>query len=662
MIIRNVILISILFTICLGSIIAQPNLDSLNKILIEAKDDTAKVNKLFRAGNSALYRPVKEFPYGDQVISISKKINYPLGLARGYLLNGAYYSEIKNDIPKGDKYYQMADSIYHLYPGPEFKGGLGAVQYCYGNIQLRKGNIAGAIQFYIKALQILESVNNKLMLIRTNNNLANAYLFMNVLDKAEFYEKKCLKILEETNDLNSLPLANITMAAILIEQKKYKETLPYILKAQKIGLLSNNYNILFLSYGDLGLYYADLAKDYKQAINYNLKALEYGKKVDNPWVKTKFISNLAYCYFKNNQFEKARITSRIAYHLSDSLKYNDVKFGALYNLAISEAPMGHYKEAYNHLLLSYDLKDSITSVENYKQINNLEALYQSEKKENEISKLKENQKTSSLSLKKKNTTIYALFVTLALFFGAAFSINRGIQHKRIIGKKENELQKHKIRELENERMLLATQSVLMGEENERKRLARDLHDGLGGLLSGVKTSLNHVKGTVILSNESVGDFNQALGMLDSSITELRRVARNMMPEALMRLGLKDTLTDFCSELNKVNSMQIDFQFYGQFKRVDSNLEINLYRIIQELVNNAIKHSEAKELVVQMIQEANRLCFIVLDNGKGFDLKDIEHKKGIGLASIKSRVESFNGQFEINSKPNKGTEITAEFML
>jgi len=312
MMIRNGILICIFFLRSLISIIAQPNSDSLSKILFATKDDTAKVNLLVKAGRAALYKPVKEFPYGDQVISISKKISYPIGLALGYRLNGSYYSEIKNNIPKGLKYYQMADSIYHLYSGPEYKTGLGAIQYCYGNIELCKGNNAEAAQFYIKALEILERVNDKPYLIRTYNNLANVYLFMNVLVKAEFYEKKCLKLLEEVNDLNSLPLANITMAAILIEQKKFKETLPYILKAQKMGMLSNNYNILFLSYGDLGLYYLDLVKDYKQAIHCNLMALEYGKKVDNPLVKTKLVNNLAYGYFKNNQFEKARITSQIA--------------------------------------------------------------------------------------------------------------------------------------------------------------------------------------------------------------------------------------------------------------------------------------------------------------------------------------------------------------
>jgi signal transduction histidine kinase len=239
---------------------------------------------------------------------------------------------------------------------------------------------------------------------------------------------------------------------------------------------------------------------------------------------------------------------------------------------------------------------------------------------------------------------------------------RSYRQKQKLAKQENEIQKHKIKELENEKMLLATQSVLQGEETERKRLARDLHDGLGGLLSGAKIAFNNMKGNVMLDSENVGVFNHALGLLDTSITELRRVAHNMMPEALIKLGLQNALSDFCFELNKANPINIAFQFYGHFERIDANLEINAYRIIQELVNNAIKHSKAKELTVQMIQEKERLCFIVQDNGIGFDITLLDPTKGVGLTSVKSRVDSFNGQMEIHSEPNNGTEITVEFAI
>jgi signal transduction histidine kinase len=197
--------------------------------------------------------------------------------------------------------------------------------------------------------------------------------------------------------------------------------------------------------------------------------------------------------------------------------------------------------------------------------------------------------------------------------------------------------------LENEKILLATQSILQGEEIERKRLAQDLHDGLGGLLSGTKLAFNNMKNNVVLPHESVNDFNQALVMLDTSIAELRRVAHNMMPEALMKLGLKDALSDFCTELNKGNPLHIIFQFYGQFKCLESNLEINVYRITQELINNAVKHSGATELVVQIMQEPTRLCLVVIDNGIGFDTTKTDNIKGVGLSSVKSRVDAFNGQ-------------------
>jgi len=171
-----------------------------------------------------------------------------------------------------------------------------------------------------------------------------------------------------------------------------------------------------------------------------------------------------------------------------------------------------------------------------------------------------------------------------------------------------------------------------------------------------------MKNNVVLNNESFKDFNHAVGLLETSIMELRRVAHNMMPEALLNLGLKDALNDFCAELDKIDPTHILFQSFGQFERIDSGLEINAYRIILELVNNALKHSGAKELVVQMIQEPDRLCFIVHDDGIGFDSKKVFAKGGLGLASVKSRVDLFNGRMEINSNSLKGTEITVEFTI
>jgi len=155
--------------------------------------------------------------------------------------------------------------------------------------------------------------------------------------------------------------------------------------------------------------------------------------------------------------------------------------------------------------------------------------------------------------------------------------------------------------------------------------------------------------------------DKALQLLDISIAELRRMTHNMMPESLIKYGLKEALSDFCNSLNNA-SCKIIFNFYGQSKRLDKKFENNLYRIAQELINNALKHAQATEIIVQLVQEHNRISLIVQDNGKGFDIKVLDESKNSGIGNIRSRVQSLNGWLEITSDIGKGTEITIEYIF
>ena len=220
------------------------------------------------------------------------------------------------------------------------------------------------------------------------------------------------------------------------------------------------------------------------------------------------------------------------------------------------------------------------------------------------------------------------------------------------------INKHKIERLKKEKQLVATQSLLDGETAERTRLARDLHDGLGGMLSAVRFNLHGIKDTAtgaIIDNSDVELFNKALNTLDESIRELRRVAHNMMPDSLARYGLKASLTDFCNSISIVK-----FNYFGSGNRLDSKLEVMIYRTVHELVNNALKHSNAKEIIVQVIQEVDRIAITVQDDGRGFDTS--APSEGSGLNNIKNRVGSYNGRMEIWSEVDEGTEISVEFIL
>jgi two-component system NarL family sensor kinase len=238
---------------------------------------------------------------------------------------------------------------------------------------------------------------------------------------------------------------------------------------------------------------------------------------------------------------------------------------------------------------------------------------------------------------------------------------KNLSHKKLIAEQTIEIKEQHIQDLEKERQLVATKSVLKGEESERSRMARDLHDGLGGLLSGVKINLSSMKGNSIITSENAQAFDHAIKLLDTSISELRRVAHNLMPETLNHYGLKTALNDFVGEMSKNPATELTFNFFGADIRFESQLELTAYRIAQELVNNALKHSGAKKIDLQLIADLDRICIQVVDNGKGFDANS-KSGDGKGLVSIRDRVTANNGRIEIESVPGQGTEVTVEFLL
>jgi signal transduction histidine kinase len=224
---------------------------------------------------------------------------------------------------------------------------------------------------------------------------------------------------------------------------------------------------------------------------------------------------------------------------------------------------------------------------------------------------------------------------------------------------DQKLKEQRITELEQERKLVAAQSVLKGQEAERSRLARDLHDGVGGLLSGVKLSMSNMKGNVFLSEENAHSFENVISQLDQSIAELRRVSHNMMPEALIKYGLKEALENYCENINVSGKIKVQLQTYGMEQRMEQSSEIIIYRMIQELLNNVIKHADARNVLIQLVREEDHFNLTVEDDGKGFDTKENENKTGAGLANITARAAYLNGNVDIVSKKGEGTSVNIE---
>ena len=193
-------------------------------------------------------------------------------------------------------------------------------------------------------------------------------------------------------------------------------------------------------------------------------------------------------------------------------------------------------------------------------------------------------------------------------------------------------------------------------ETERSRLAKDLHDGMGGLLSGIKLTLNSVAENVTEKNTLL--FNKANNQLDIAIREMRRMAHNMMPEALLKFGLGEATQDFCDGINEGNLVKMKYIQIGSLQSLVKSTEIVLYRIIQELTTNALKHAIAKNIFIQITKHPLGISLTIEDDGKGFDTAS-SAGNGQGLKNVQSRIEYLKGSYDIKSEINIGTSINIE---
>ncbi|MCH5717727.1 sensor histidine kinase [Niabella hibiscisoli] len=302
------------------------------------------------------------------------------------------------------------------------------------------------------------------------------------------------------------------------------------------------------------------------------------------------------------------------------------------------------------------MSDSLSSEEMKENIAAMETRFKVQGKDNEIQILQDEKKIQELSIRQKNTLNYVLIGGAAALLAILALGYRNYKNRQ-------KLQQQRITELETQQQLTATEAVLKGEAQERTRLAKDLHDGLGGMLSGIKYSLNTMKENLIMTPENAQAFTRSIDMLDSSIQEMRRVAHNMMPEALVKFGLDTALRDFCLHISQSGALTVSYQSIElSHIQLEQTVSVTIYRIVQELINNTIKHAAAKTAIVQLSVAGSILSVTVEDDGKGFDITLLQKSTGIGWSNIENRINFLNGKLDIQSVNNKGTSVLIELPL
>ncbi len=534
-----------------------------------------------------------------------------------------------------------------------------------GKYYMTKEEYRLAGEYFVICIRIEEKLGHGRRIAILNEGLGTVYYYQEVFEKSRIYfmtalaffraNLDTLQIAEVYKHLGSLYNSREYCEPRTKEQKKedYNAAIDYLQKSIQLCIETGNKPLMIDAYVSTASAYNKLEQAPK-AMPYLKQAIGYYRATNNLNKLAGTLHTLGLTYCKTKQYGQSIQCYQEALKISLENKYTDGIQYLYESMAQTYDDSKDYKNARDYYIKYMIIKDSIKSLEKSKELFEVETKYQSEKKEKEILKL-------TAEKHEKNILLLTLSGLLVILFILGYSIVRNIRNKKIIAEQTIEIKEQHILELEKERQLIATKSVLSGEESERSRMARDLHDGLGGLLSGVKINLSSMKGNSIITSDNAEAFDHAIRLLDTSISELRRVAHNLMPETLNHYGLKTALNDFITEMSTNQTPVLTFRFFGEDVRYSTQLELTIYRITQELFNNALKHAGAANIDLQLILEADRVCVQVVDNGKGFDISG-KKGDGKGLVSIRERVEAHGGNFDLESKAGEGTEASIEFLL
>ncbi|MGE9311341.1 ATP-binding protein [Niabella sp. CJ426] len=557
----------------------------------------------------------------------------------------------------------------------------------YSEYYYYKGDYKRSVVYALKGKEFATAQNDMKLLAKSYNNLAAVYNRFGNHQSAIDCILKCLDISEKTKDSASFPVRNLTASVTYYNLQQFDKAIFYAKKAYGFGKLFNNDFAVAMGLNNLSASYAQLhmldsaiiigkqqlalARQQEDLININYAlinlchnsfkagnkpALEaytkeltsYSKNMPDSQVAAELHTAAALNFMSLQKYQLAKAQLDSGMNIAKRHNNTDALENLYQALSIFYFLQGNIKEGSNY---SYK-HDSIIQAANLQKLNfyteELETKYETEKKDSQI-------QLQQAQLRQKSTLNYFLITGTAAVLLISLLGYRNYKHRQ-------KLQQAKIDELETEKLLTATAAVLKGEEQERSRLAKDLHDGLGGMLSGVKHSLSSMKENLIMTPDNAQAFERSIDMLNSSISEMRRVAHNMMPEMLVKYGLDTALKEFCTEITRSGATKANYQSIDIDKEsIEQTISVTIYRIAQELVNNAIKHGKASEVLVQLHlhRQEKLLALTVEDDGIGFDVNLLNKANGIGWKNIQSRVDFLKGKLDIQSVPGNGTSVMIE---
>ena len=549
----------------------------------------------------------------------------------------SYYQKELNKLAFGEKKAEMHLSFSEFYNS--------------------KDQSVKAYEEIFKALAIYEKIGNQEQIAECNLKIYVYSTLKKEDETAKKYLDRYYNYAKQQKDTNKLAQAHKQYGIVYFDVD-HKKSRKHFEKAIKYALIANDSLLWAKSTNNLALLLAGYDKKQDSALMYYRRVLDFYKKKENS-------SRLLLATYVNiaNSYEKKNDIDKALFYIKKTEIIPSNKLNAFYKEVISEKLSkyykwkGDYKKALEYKEVFIKMKDSIEYALQDIAISELQTKYETEKKENENILLK-----SDIAKKEQKETILIIVVIASIIIGTGISvlIAKNAKRKQELAKQKEKLKLQEVEKELKEQELSSIDILIEGQEKECQRLAENLHDNLGGTLAAIKLNMQNLQQNK--NNETVLEksINNSLNLIDDAYQNVRNMAHEKSNGVVASQGLLPAIQKFVNNISS-KKLEINVDHFGLKSRLDNSLEIRIFRIIQELITNIIKHANATEANISLTNHDSTLNIIVEDNGIGFK-KGFSNSEGLGIASIEKRIESLGGTLEIDSSPNIGSSIIINLPL
>ena len=628
--------------ICLISEIAfcqSDQIQSFKENIQNAQDDTTRIRALYLLTyeffNSSLDSAAI---YAKECLTLGRKTESAKFQCLAHAIMGTTHMyQNRND--SAEYYYQLALSIAETSNLAQQSS---ALYSNFGVLYKRQELYDKSVKSYVDGLLVDEKNNNQYGIVVKKVNLSNLYSIISDDDLALKYGLEALQAcegLEHQDQLHLKSLLNNNIGTILVEQDKWDEALARFEQALAISQSIDNRNEMSRNLHNIGSTLEKMGRT-EQGIPMLEQALKIRYEVGDKVGMIETHMQLGTSYGRLSSNERSRTEFAEALRFAGEIENHTLTSEIYLAMSNTDRQNENYLEALENFTLYHAHQDSVESQYDRRAYLEMQSKFQAAQKDVLIAQ-------QELVITQQTAARSRYLAGLAvLLVGMGFLFYRY--------RKNQSLNSERIKNLERKHKLSALDYMMEGQEKERKRIARDLHDGLGGLLSSIKMKLEGKKADIVGANAS-RIVDEASEMIDGACNEVRRISHAMMPGALTQFGLLQAVEDLAEETGAGEGMKVQVLTNKDELELSEIQSVHLYRVIQEMISNALKHSQARSMSINFDDQLERLKIMVSDDGEGFDPVTVEHGgTGIGLKNIRSRVTYLDGSLELISQKGEGT--------